>query len=151
MQSRGSWNIERKCRIRYCYYVGPLVAHILPQQETIVGQYNLYILNTVRCPCVRTYVRNAGRGQLNSEWRHNENDVIMRTGTASTASAVDARRHNEHYVTMTIAGLWRYGDWRHVATGCIALVYNGTGWLGHCMVAHINWMPYCESKIYFYR
>jgi len=23
---------------------------------------------------------------------------------------------------MTIAGLWRYGDWRHVATGCTALV-----------------------------
>jgi len=25
-------------------------------------------------------------------------------------------------VTMTIAGLWRYGDWQHVATGCTALV-----------------------------
>jgi len=24
---------------------------------------------------------------------------------------------------MTIAGLWRYGDWRHVATGCTALVF----------------------------
>jgi len=23
---------------------------------------------------------------------------------------------------MTIAGLWRYGNWRHVATGCTALV-----------------------------
>jgi len=23
---------------------------------------------------------------------------------------------------MTIAGLWRYGDWRHVTTGCTALV-----------------------------
>jgi len=23
---------------------------------------------------------------------------------------------------MTIAGLWRYGDWRHVATGCTAIV-----------------------------
>ena len=23
---------------------------------------------------------------------------------------------------MTIAGLWRYGDWQHVATGCNALV-----------------------------
>ena len=23
---------------------------------------------------------------------------------------------------MTIVGLWRYGNWRHVATGCIALV-----------------------------
>jgi len=54
------------------------------------------------CP----YVRNAGRGQLSSEWRHNENDV-----------------------TMIIAGLVadgtgrKYGDWRHVATGCNALVY----------------------------
>jgi len=24
---------------------------------------------------------------------------------------------------MTIAGLWRYGDWQHVATGCTALVW----------------------------
>jgi len=43
----------------------------------------------------------------------------MRTGVAS---AVGARRHNENDVTMTIAGLWRYGDWRHVATGCTTLV-----------------------------
>jgi len=48
---------------------------------------------------VRTFVRNAGRGLLSSPRRHNENDVIM-----------------------IIAGLWRYGDWRHVATGCDALV-----------------------------
>jgi len=47
------------------------------------------------------------------------NDVITRTGAAST---VGARRHNENDVTMTIAGLWRYGDWRHVATGCTALI-----------------------------
>ena len=48
---------------------------------------------------VRTYVvRNGGRGQLSSEWRHNENDV-----------------------TVIIAGR-RYGDWRHAATGCSALV-----------------------------
>jgi len=26
-------------------------------------------------------------------------------------------------VTMTIAGLRRYGDWRHVATGCNAVVH----------------------------
>jgi len=71
---------------------------------------------------VRTYVRNGGRGQLSSEWRHNENDVITRTGAASAASAVGMRRHNENDVTMTIAGLWRYGDWRHVATGCNCLV-----------------------------
>jgi len=42
----------------------------------------------------------------------------MRTGAAS---AVGARCHNENDVTMTIADLWRYGDWRHVATGCTAL------------------------------
>ena len=48
---------------------------------------------------------------------HNENDVIMRTGAAG---AIGARRRNENAVTMTIAGL--YGDWRHVATGCTALV-----------------------------
>ena len=45
----------------------------------------------------------------------------MRTGAASS---VGARRHNENDVTMTIAGLWRSGDWRHVATGCAALVLH---------------------------
>jgi len=45
----------------------------------------------------------------------------MRKGAAS---AVGARHHNENDVTMTIAGLWRYGDWRHVATGCTALVLS---------------------------
>jgi len=59
---------------------------------------------------VRPYVRN------------NENDVIMRTGIASAASAVGASCHNENDVTVTIAGLWRYSDWRHLATGCTALV-----------------------------
>jgi len=34
------------------------------------------------------------------EWRHNENGGCE---------------------TMTIAGLWRYGDWRHVATVCTAV------------------------------
>ena len=48
------------------------------------------------------------------------NDVIMRTGATS---AVGAGRHNENDVTMTIVGLWRYGDWRRVATDCIALVH----------------------------
>jgi len=43
----------------------------------------------------------------------------MRTGAAS---AVGARRRNENDVTMTIAGLWRYGNRRHVATGCAGLV-----------------------------
>jgi len=51
----------------------------------------------------------------------------MRTWAASAASAVGARHHNENDVTMTIAGLWRYGDWRHVATGCTALVWYKDG------------------------
>jgi len=72
---------------------------------------NLYILNAVRCPYVRTYVRNGGRGKFNSEWRHNENDVIITTGAAS---AVGARRHNANAVTMTTVGLWTYGDCRHL-------------------------------------
>ena len=42
------------------------------------------------------------------EWRHNENGVIMRTGTASAARAVGARRHNENDVTTTIAGVWTH-------------------------------------------
>jgi len=42
-------------------------------------------------------------------------------GATSAASAVGARRHNENDVTMTIAGLWRYGD---EAMGCTALVYH---------------------------
>jgi len=52
------------------------------------------------------------------EWRHNENGGC----SPGAASAVGARRCNENDVTMTIAGLWTYGDWRHVATGCTALV-----------------------------
>ena len=55
--------------------------------------------------------------------RHNVNDVIMIMGAASAASAVGARRHNENDVTVVIAGR-RYGDWRHVATGCTALVLH---------------------------
>jgi len=53
--------------------------------------------------------------------RHNHNHNIMRTGAAS---AVRVRCHNDNDDTMTIAGLWSYGDWRHVATGCTALVVN---------------------------
>jgi len=41
------------------------------------------------------FVRNAWCDQLNSECHHNDNDI-----------------------TMIIAGLWRYDDWRHLATGC---------------------------------
>jgi len=47
------------------------------------------------------------------------NDVIMRTGAASGVGATHAND-----VIMIIAGLWRYGDWRHVATGCNALVLS---------------------------
>jgi len=78
---------------------------------------------------VRSYVRNGGRGQLSSEWSHNENDIIMRTGAASS---VGARCHNENDITMIIAGLWRYSNWRHVATGCTALVTfmpRNTAWV----------------------
>jgi len=53
--------------------------------------------------------------------RHNHNHNIMRTGAAS---AVRVRCHNDNDDTMTIAGLWSYGAWRHVATGCTALVVN---------------------------
>ena len=59
---------------------------------------NLYILNAVSCLAYVTYVRNAGRGHLSSEWCHNENDVIMRTGAAS---AVGARRANDVIMRMT--------------------------------------------------
>ena len=56
--------------------------------------------------------------------RHNENDIIMRTGAASTTGARSARRAND--VIMTIASLKRYGDWRNMATGCNALVLIAT-------------------------
>ena len=60
-------------------------------RSTATRPNNRYILNAVtRCPYL-TYVRNAGRGQLSSEWCHNENDIIMRT---RAASAVGTRRAN---------------------------------------------------------
>jgi len=75
----------------------------------------LYFINTsLYIKCGKVSVRNGGRGQLSSEWCHNEDDVIMRTGAAT---AVGTRHHNENDVTMTAAGLWR-----HVATGCTALI-----------------------------
>jgi len=62
--------------------------------------WNLYILNAVRCPYgVRSSV------------------------TVGVASSV------ANDVTVTIAGLWRYGDWRHVATGCTALVLVNYGFV----------------------
>jgi len=54
---------------------------------------------------VRTFVRNARRGQLSSEWRHNDNDVIMRI--AALVAGCERRRcephkwsHDENNVTM---------------------------------------------------
>jgi len=73
---------------------------------------NLYILNAVRCPYVCSSVTLGVASSV-------ANDVIIRTGAAS---AEREWRHNENDVIMIIAGLWRYGDWRHVATGCKALV-----------------------------
>jgi len=76
------------------------------------------------------------------EWRHNENDVIMiiaglwrydvwmvggwvfllvpaHPGTAGSPGQKDVKR-----LLLLLLLLWRYGDWRHVATGCTALVYK---------------------------
>jgi len=55
----------------------------------------LYILNAVRCP----YVRNAGRGQLSSEWRHNENDVIMIT--AGLVADGTGRKYGDMWLRVT--------------------------------------------------
>jgi len=52
------------------------------------------------------YVCNGGRGQLSSEWRHNENGA---------ASAVGAKRFNENDVTMTIADMAIGDMWPRVA------------------------------------
>jgi len=57
----------------------------------------LYILNTVSMSAMVGVASSVA------------NDVIMRTGAASAASV---RRHNENDVAMTVAGLWRYDDWR---------------------------------------
>jgi len=59
---------------------------------------HLYILNVARCPYVRLYVRNAGRGQLSSKRRHYENDVTMII--ASLVADGTGRR---------------YGEWQHAA------------------------------------
>jgi len=50
--------------------------------------------------------------------------IIIKRGKVSvrTSVTVSMVRSVANDVTMTIAGLWRYGDWRHVATGCTALV-----------------------------
>jgi len=46
-------------------------------------------------------------------------------GLLQTATGLRARRHNQNHVIMIIGGLWRYSDWRHVATGCNAVVTTG--------------------------
>ena len=48
-------------------------------------------------------------------------------------------RHNENDVTMIIAGLWRHGDWRHVATGCNALVSLTT--FSSLILVNANYRP----------
>jgi len=92
--------------------------HIHQSKEMYYNTKSLYIKRgKVSVRMYVKYVRNAGHGQLSSKWRHNEDDIIMRMGAASD---VGARRAND--VIMTTAGLWRYGNWRHVATGFNALV-----------------------------
>ena len=70
----------------------------------------------------------------------------MRTGAAS---AVGARRHDENDVTMTIAGLWRYGDWRHVATGCTALVMVAL-WNRETIYIFMLWFVLLSSFFFFF-
>jgi len=71
---------------------------------------HLCILNAVRCPYVRSYVRNAGRGQLSSEWRHNENDVIMITAGLVAGCERHKREPSEwrHNDNSWLSVRWRY-------------------------------------------
>jgi len=46
----------------------------------------------------------------------------MKTGATSAVGATRQWHHNENDVIMITAGLWIYGYWRHVATGCNAVV-----------------------------
>jgi len=92
----------------------------------------LYILNAVRCPYVRTYVRRPTSVTLGVA-SSVANDVIMRIAGLVAGCDLRARwHHNENDVTVIMAGR-RYGDWRHVATGCNALAFttrktaHGTG------------------------
>jgi len=95
---------ERKyCNAHVCMCVCPL--SVCPSVRE-----HLYILNTLRATSVTVGVASSVA-----------NDVIMRTGAASAVSARRQSRHSENDVAMTIAGLWRYDDWRHVATGFIAI------------------------------
>jgi len=86
-----------------------------------IGPHSSYILNAVRCPYV--YVRSSVMLGVASSI---SNDVIMRI--AGLVAGCEGRRreprewhHNENDVTV-ITAVRRYGDWRHVATGCNALV-----------------------------
>jgi len=103
--------------------------HVLHWEQHWCHLANLYILNTVRCPYVRSYIHNGGRGQLSSEWRHNESDIMMRTGAAS--AAVGHYGATARDVIMRMTSQWQqlaYIDMANgnVATGCTILV-----WLKH--------------------
>ena len=51
------------------------------------------------------------------------NDVIMRMSAATAQGyGTTNESHSENDITVTIASLQRYGNCRHVATGCTALV-----------------------------
>ena len=92
-------------------------------ENTFLCRHNLYILHAVRCPYVRTSVTLGVASRV-------VNDVIMRI--AGLVAGCERRRHNENDVMTIIIGLVadgtgrRYGDWRHVATGCNGLVYAGS-------------------------
>ena len=76
------------------------------------------------------FVRSRGRGQLSSEWRHSESDVIVRMGAAN-----DVIYHNENDVIMIIAGL---GD-TAMATCCNALVRITFSWfITNVVSPHFN-------------
>ena len=52
------------------------------------------------------------------EWRDGSGSGWLGVVVARTAG-LNWKLSNS---SLTIAGLWRYGDWRHVATGCTALL-----------------------------
>ena len=63
-----TWTRTRRVPVRCSW--GPPWLHTLTLNLTITpihNLYRLYILNAVRCPYVRMYVRDARRGQLNSK------------------------------------------------------------------------------------
>jgi len=96
----------------------PTVSLYIKRGKVSVRTYIRPYVRTLVHTYVRSYVHNAGRGQLSSEWRHNKNSWLSRRLRYGTG------RMNDIIMRMTSqwADLWRYGDWRHVATGCDALV-----------------------------